>query len=63
VGGAKIDTQSHFVTDWLDKRAKLTPGRVAAYKLPRAIYVLDALPLTAIGKIDKKRLSSKEPLE
>jgi fatty-acyl-CoA synthase len=29
MGGVKIDQQSHFVTDWLDKRAKLTPGRVA----------------------------------
>lgn len=29
MGQTKIDSQSHFVTDWLDKRAKLTPGRVA----------------------------------
>lgn len=36
--------------------------RLARYKLPRAIVVLDALPLTAIGKIDKKRLASEELL-
>jgi len=34
--------------------------RLAKYKLPRSIVVLDALPLTAIGKIDKKLLTSKE---
>jgi fatty-acyl-CoA synthase len=33
--------------------------RLAKYKLPRSIVVLDALPLTAIGKIDKKLLSTK----
>ncbi len=25
---------SHFVTDWLDKRAKLTPERVGIDRLP-----------------------------
>lgn len=34
--------------------------RLARYKLPRSIVVLDALPLTAIGKIDKKLLTKKE---
>lgn len=33
--------------------------RLARYKLPRRIVTLDALPLTAIGKIDKKRLASE----
>ena len=33
--------------------------RLAKYKIPRSIKVLDALPLTAIGKIDKKLLSTK----
>jgi fatty-acyl-CoA synthase len=32
--------------------------RLARYKLPRSIIVLDSLPLTAIGKLDKKLLSS-----
>ena len=35
-------------------------GRLARYKLPRSIVVVDALPLTAIGKIDKKLLASLE---
>ena len=34
--------------------------RLARYKLPRSIVKLDALPLTAIGKIDKKLLESGE---
>jgi len=34
--------------------------RLARYKLPRTIVVLDALPLTAIGKLDKKLLASRE---
>jgi len=34
--------------------------RLARYKLPRSIIVLDALPLTAIGKIDKKLLASEQ---
>lgn len=37
--------------------------RLARYKLPRSITVLDAMPLTAIGKLDKKLLSSKEAPE
>ena len=31
--------------------------RLASYKLPRSVEVLDELPKTAIGKIDKKRLA------
>jgi fatty-acyl-CoA synthase len=34
--------------------------RLARYKLPRSIVTIDALPLTAIGKIDKKLLASGE---
>jgi fatty-acyl-CoA synthase len=40
-----------------DLRAFLAE-RLARYKLPRSIVVMDALPLTAIGKIDKKLLAS-----
>ena len=34
--------------------------RLARYKLPRSIVLLDALPLTAIGKLDKKLLERYE---
>jgi len=40
-----------------DLRAFLSE-RLAKYKLPKTFVVLDALPLTAIGKIDKKLLST-----
>jgi len=34
--------------------------RLARYKIPRSVVVLDSIPLTAIGKIDKKLLASEE---
>jgi acyl-CoA synthetase (AMP-forming)/AMP-acid ligase II len=34
--------------------------RLARYKLPRLIIVLEALPMTAIGKLDKKLLAAME---
>jgi fatty-acyl-CoA synthase len=34
--------------------------RLARYKMPRSIVLLEALPLTAIGKIDKKLLENRE---
>ncbi|WP_179045293.1 long-chain-fatty-acid--CoA ligase [Sphingobium lactosutens] len=30
--------------------------RIAGYKLPKAIYFIDALPLSGTGKVDKRRL-------
>ncbi len=35
---------------------KNAAARLAAYKVPEGIRVLDGLPLTALGKIDRKRL-------
>ncbi len=32
---------------------------MAAYKIPKAIHFVDTIPLTAVGKIDKKQLRSK----
>ena len=37
--------------------------RLAKYKLPRSIIVLESLPLTAIGKLDKKLLTALEILK
>lgn len=45
--------------DEADLRAFLDE-RLARYKLPRSIVLLDELPLTAIGKLDKKRLAAYE---
>jgi len=57
VGRAFLVVEDSYAEDEL--RAFLH-DRLAKYKLPRSIVILDALPLTAIGKIDKKLLISKE---
>jgi fatty-acyl-CoA synthase len=57
VGRAFLVVEEGFDED--DLRAFLSQ-RLARYKLPRSIVVIDAMPLTAIGKIDKKLLASKE---
>jgi len=57
VGRAVVVVEDGF--DETDLRAFLGE-RLARYKLPREIVVVDALPLTAIGKIDKKLLASTE---
>jgi non-ribosomal peptide synthetase component E (peptide arylation enzyme) len=31
--------------------------RLAPYKLPEAIHLVEALPLTALDKVDRKRLA------
>jgi len=43
-----------------DELREFLAERLAKYKLPRSFVVLDALPLTAIGKIDKKLLTTQE---
>ncbi|MBE9548339.1 MAG: long-chain fatty acid--CoA ligase [Proteobacteria bacterium] len=53
VGKAFVVTGQSY--DEVDLQVFLA-ARLAKYKLPREIIVLDALPLTAIGKIDKKVL-------
>ncbi|MFJ2238149.1 hypothetical protein [Streptomyces sp. NPDC087859] len=37
-------------------RAALSAMQVARYKLPEDLRIVDELPLTKVGKIDKKRL-------
>jgi len=56
VGRAFLVADADYDED--DLRAFMAE-RLARYKLPRSIVLLDALPLTAIGKIDKKRLESQ----
>ena len=34
-------------------------GHVAGYKAPKTVEFVDALPLTAVGKVDKKVLRAK----
>ncbi|EME8311519.1 hypothetical protein V0G75_003928 [Acinetobacter baumannii] len=37
---------------------KFVVYRVAQYKLPDQIKLIESLPLTAVGKVDKKQLRS-----
>ena len=62
MGYREITQQSHFVADGYaeDELREFIEGHLAKYILPRSFVVLDALPLTAIGKIDKKLLTTKE---
>jgi fatty-acyl-CoA synthase len=57
VGRAFIVVESGYDED--DLKAFLGE-RLARYKLPHSFVVVDALPLTAIGKIDKKQLAARE---
>ena len=60
VGRAFLVVEDDFIEE--DLKVFLTE-RLARYKLPRSIIVLDAMPLTAIGKLDKKLLSTNEAPE
>ena len=57
VGRAFVVVERGF--DEQDLRAFLGE-RLARYKLPRSIVVMEALPLNAIGQLDKKRLAAME---
>jgi fatty-acyl-CoA synthase len=46
-----------------DELKSFLGDRLARYKLPRSMVLLDALPLTAIGKVDKKLLEAREAEE
>jgi fatty-acyl-CoA synthase len=60
VGRAFVVVADDYDED--DLRAFLAE-RLARYKLPRSIIVLEAMPLTAIGKLDKKLLGNQEEAE
>jgi acyl-CoA synthetase (AMP-forming)/AMP-acid ligase II len=44
----------------LEDLRRFASGRLAAYKLPEAIRIADALPLTAVDKIDRQALAAEE---
>jgi long-chain acyl-CoA synthetase len=39
----------------------IDPERLAAHKYPREVRILDALPLTSVGKLDRKGLRARAP--
>jgi long-chain acyl-CoA synthetase len=40
----------------LDELVAFGKERLGGYKYPREVHVLDALPLTPVGKVDRKAL-------
>jgi long-chain acyl-CoA synthetase len=42
-----------------DEVVAFAKGRIGGYKYPREVHVVDSLPLTPIGKIDRKALRAK----
>jgi long-chain acyl-CoA synthetase len=36
--------------------------RIGGYKYPREVHLVDAMPLTAVGKLDRKALRSRVAL-
>ena len=57
VGAAFVAVRSGATTTADDIRA-FCAGRLARYKQPHHVRILDSLPLTAIGKHDKKALAA-----
>ena len=55
---AVIEPESGRIVDLASLREFGRRG-LAAYKLPRALHVVDALPVTGSGKVDKPRLRSQ----
>jgi acyl-CoA synthetase (AMP-forming)/AMP-acid ligase II len=56
IGVAVIVLQQGAATPSLDALRAFASERLAAYKLPEALEVVDALPLTAGEKLDRRRL-------
>jgi long-chain acyl-CoA synthetase len=42
-----------------DELVAFAKQRIGGYKYPREVHVLDALPLTPIGKVDRKALRAR----
>ena len=54
-GGSGVSPDSHRL-DLAALRAYLEERRVARFKWPERLEILDALPVTNVGKVDKKKL-------
>jgi acyl-CoA synthetase (AMP-forming)/AMP-acid ligase II len=56
IGVAVVVLQHDATPPSLDALRAFASERLAAYKLPEALRVVDALPLTAGEKLDRRRL-------
>jgi acyl-CoA synthetase (AMP-forming)/AMP-acid ligase II len=60
VGVAVVVPRDPAAPPTLDDLRGFLTGRIAAYKLPEAVRVVDALPLTPMQKIDRRSLTAAE---
>jgi long-chain acyl-CoA synthetase len=42
-----------------DELIEWARGRIGGYKYPREVHIVDAIPLTAVGKLDRKALRAR----
>jgi len=40
---------------------EFTKGKLSAYKYPREVHIVPAIPLTPVGKVDRKKLRTMLP--
>jgi non-ribosomal peptide synthetase component E (peptide arylation enzyme) len=57
IGVAVVVSHGARPAPTLDQLRQHAGDRLAAYKLPEAVHVVDALPLTAMEKIDRRALA------
>jgi acyl-CoA synthetase (AMP-forming)/AMP-acid ligase II len=60
IGVAVVVPRDQSQPPTLDALRSYAGSRLAAYKLPEAISVVEALPLTPMDKVDRRRLSQTE---
>jgi acyl-CoA synthetase (AMP-forming)/AMP-acid ligase II len=59
VGVAVVVPRDPAAPPSLDDLRAFADGRLARYKLPEAVEVVDALPLTAMQKLDRRSLATR----
>ena len=60
IGVAEVVPSDATRAPTLDELRAFASERLAGYKLPEAVRVVDELPLTALDKIDRRRLAAIE---
>ncbi|GIU89681.1 MAG: hypothetical protein KatS3mg010_0780 [Acidimicrobiia bacterium] len=59
VGVAVVVPRDRARPPGLDELRAFAGSRLAGYKLPEAVHVVDALPLTAGEKVDRRALADE----
>jgi non-ribosomal peptide synthetase component E (peptide arylation enzyme) len=51
-----FEERGHGARELHERAVRLAGGRLGAHKHPREVHVVDAVPLTSVGKTDRKAL-------